>query len=103
MVLVDINLCESTLVSNDDGLSNFDLFRSNFVLEEFGPTFRRKAGIDPFLRVVGVSDYINAILVPELAVLLIMEDMRVDEKMAQDILYRSAELGELLNEETNMM
>lgn len=103
MVLVDINLCESTSVYNDDGLFTFDSFRSNFVVEEFGPTFRKKAGIDPFLRIVGVSDYVNAILVPELTVLLIMEDMRVTEKVARDILYRSAELGELLNEETTSM
>ena len=83
-------------------MSNVDSIRSEFILDEFGSFLSRKAGIDPFLRTVGVADYVNAILVPELAVMLIMEDMRVDEKVARNIFYQSARLGELLNEETSV-
>ena len=82
---------------------NVDFFRSEFILDEFGSTFRRKADIDPLFRRVGVADYVNAILVPELTVMLIMEDMRVGEKEARTIFYEGARLGELLNEETGVM
>lgn len=73
----------------------------SFIFEEFGPIFRRKANIDPFLRTVGVADYVNAILIFELTVMLIMKDMRVNEKTARDIFYRSATFEELLNADTN--
>ena len=86
----------------DDGVFNVDSFRSEFILDEFRPIFRRKTSIDALLRTVGVADYLNAILVPELTVMLIMEYMRVDKKMARNIFYQSAKLGELLNEETAM-
>lgn len=48
---------------------------------------------------MGVPDYVKAVLVPELAVMLIIEDMRVDEEMARSILQKSARPGELLNDE----
>lgn len=51
---------------------------------------------------MGVPDYVNAVLVPELAVMLIKEDMRVAEEVARDILRKSTRLGELLNEETSL-
>ena len=78
------------LIRMDDGLFDIDSFRLEFIVDEFGSTFRRRANVDPFLRTVGVADYVNAGLVPELAVMLIREDMRVSEKVEQDILYRSA-------------
>ena len=100
---MDNNSCECISKCINDGLSYTDPFRSEFILDEFGPSFRRKTDIDPFLRTVGVAGYVSAILVPELAVMLIMEDMRIDEKMAQDMFYKSAKVGELLNEETTEM
>ena len=47
----------------------------------------------------GVSAYVQAVLVPELATALIKEDLGVDEKRAKEIIKESAELGELVNEE----
>ena len=47
----------------------------------------------------GVSAYVQAVLVPELATALIREDMGADEKRAREIIKESAELGELINEE----
>ena len=47
----------------------------------------------------GVSAYIQAVLVPELATALIKEDMAVDEARAREIIKESAVLGELVNEE----
>jgi len=42
---------------------------------------------------------VQAVLVPELAVLLVKEDMGVDDEEARGILQESIEIGDLLNEE----
>ena len=47
----------------------------------------------------GVSGFIQAVLVPELAVQLITEDLKVSESKAREVAVESAELGELLNPE----
>ena len=47
----------------------------------------------------GVPAYIQAVLVPELAVALVREDMGVDEEGARAVLRDSADMGELVNEE----
>jgi hypothetical protein len=49
----------------------------------------------------GVSGFVQAVLVPEVAVALVKEDMKVDDKGARAILKESLELGELLNEEAH--
>jgi hypothetical protein len=49
----------------------------------------------------GVSGFVQAVLVPEVAVALVKEDMSVDEKRAREILKESLELGDLLNEEAH--
>jgi hypothetical protein len=49
----------------------------------------------------GVSGFVQAVLVPEVAVALVQEDMKCDERRARDILKESLELGELLNEEAH--
>ena len=53
---------------------------------------------DKVARAAGVGGYINAVLVPELAVRLVMEDMGlVDEQRARDVLSESSNVGILLN------
>jgi hypothetical protein len=47
----------------------------------------------------GVSGFVQAVLVPEVAVALVKDDMGVGETRAREILKESLELGELLNEE----
>lgn len=47
----------------------------------------------------GVSGYVHAILVPEMALGLIMEDMNCDRDRAEIILADSADIGELFNAE----
>lgn len=47
----------------------------------------------------GVSGYVHAILVPEMALGLIMEDMNCDRDKAEMILTDSADIGELFNAE----
>ena len=46
-----------------------------------------------------MSGFIQAVLVPELAVQLIAEDLKVSEVKARDVAVKSAELGDLLNSE----
>ena len=41
----------------------------------------------------------QAVLVPELAILLIKDDMKVDEEKAREVLRDSVDIGNLLNEE----
>ena len=47
----------------------------------------------------GVAAYIQAVLAPELAAQLVMDDMNVDEESARAILRDSIDVGNLLNEE----
>lgn len=47
----------------------------------------------------GVSGYVHAILVPEMALGLIMEDMHCDRDKARVILADSADIGEMFNAE----
>lgn len=58
-----------------------------------------KNSTDAVVQGSGPATFVQAVLVPELAVLLIMEDCRVDREEAEDIRKKTYELGVLLNEE----
>ncbi len=47
----------------------------------------------------GVSGFVQAVLVPELTLQLIMDDLKVSESKARDVAAESMELGDLLNPE----
>lgn len=102
MILVDNNSCECTSARIHDEKPNVNPLRSKFIFDEFAFSFRQKTNIDPFLRIVGIANYVNAILMLELAMMLIMENMRINEKMTRNIFYQSAKLGELFNEKTSV-
>lgn len=68
-------------------------------MTSFAPKVRRLAASDKLIASAGVAGYVQAVLAPELAVMLVMEDMRVDEDEARAILRDSKEIGDLLNEE----
>ena len=68
-----------------------------YILAEFGPELRRRSNSDRFIRTTGVSDFIITILMPELAVMLVKEDMKVCDKTARQVLQESASLGEALH------
>ena len=72
-------------------------------MSQFSSKIRRLAASDKLISVGGVSGYVQAVLVPELAVLLVMEDMHVDEENARAILRDSIDIGDLLNEEEDEM
>ncbi|OAL55766.1 hypothetical protein IQ07DRAFT_475060, partial [Pyrenochaeta sp. DS3sAY3a] len=54
---------------------------------------------DPVVQASGPAAFIQAVLVPETAILLIMKDCRADREEAEEIRERTYEMGLLLNEE----
>ena len=68
-------------------------------MSRFASKLRRLAASDKLISSGGVSRYVQAVLVPELAVLLIKDDMRVDEDRAREVMRDSVDIGNLLNEE----
>jgi hypothetical protein len=69
------------------------------ILAEFGPELHRRSNSDGLIRTTGVSDFVITVLVPELAVMLVKEDMNVCDKTARQVLQESASLGEMLHED----
>lgn len=76
-----------------------ELFRADNIMSRFAGKLRRLAASDKLISSGGVSRYVQAVLVPELAVLLVMDDMKVDEEKAREELRDSVDIGNLLNEE----
>lgn len=76
-----------------------DLLRVDNIMSRFAGKLRRLATSDKLISSGGVSRYVQAVLIPELAVLLVMDDMRVDEEKAREVLRDSIDIGNLLNEE----
>jgi hypothetical protein len=66
---------------------------------ELGSELRRRAATDRLLRATGVADYVVTVLVPQLAVMLIKEDMRAGDEEARRILQESTRLGQTLHED----
>ncbi|KAL2358124.1 RTC4-like domain-containing protein [Cryomyces antarcticus] len=76
------------------------------IMAAFSRTLRRLAVSDRLVSAIGVSGgvsgYVQAVLVPELAMSLVKEDLRLtddDDVRAREVLAESAEVGELVNEE----
>ena len=69
------------------------------IINHFSSLLRKRAVQDRLISARGYTAYVQAVLVPELAVRLIMEDMGVSEVKARSILQESIWIGELLNEE----
>ena len=75
------------------------LCRIENITAKFAPRIRRLATSDHIISKGGVPTYIQAVLAPELAVLLVKDDMNVDEDGARAIIGDSVGIGILLNEE----
>jgi hypothetical protein len=70
------------------------------ITTHFSTSLRRLSTSDPLVSAGGgISAFVQAVLVPELAVRMVMDDMSVDEEGARGILIESAEIGSLLCEE----
>ncbi|KAI4138661.1 MAG: hypothetical protein LQ341_004567 [Variospora aurantia] len=65
----------------------------------FAARIRRRAATDKLVSAAGVAGFVQAVLAPELVVMLVKDDMQVDEEQARVVLEESSEIGHLLNEE----
>ena len=69
-------------------------------MTRFAPTLRRRPPKDHHLiSQGGVHGYVAAVLVPEMATRLVMQDLRVGEEEARSVLRESRHLGTVLCEE----
>ena len=73
--------------------------RMEGIMSKFSSEIRKLAATDKTISSGGVSNYVQAVLVPELAVLLVKEDMGCDDDAAKNVLKDSIDIGDLLNEE----
>ena len=76
-----------------------ELPRIDNLMANFASKLRRRCSTDSLVSARGVTNYVRAVLVPELATLLVMDDMKVDAEKARVVLRDSVELGNFLNEE----
>lgn len=72
---------------------------SENLFAKFTPLLKKRMIQDRIMSSRGFAPYVQSVLVPEVAVRLIMEDMKVDGEEAREILTNSAEIGELMNDE----
>lgn len=72
---------------------------SENLIHEFSSVLRKRALEDGLIGARGYTAYLQAVLVPELATRLVMEDMKVGEEEAREILEGSSWVGDMLNDE----
>lgn len=77
--------------------------RTDHIIAHLSDKLRKQAAKDNLVAASGisggVSGFMQAVLVPELAVQLMQEDMSVSQARARELVAESAELGDLLNPE----
>ncbi|PVI02484.1 hypothetical protein DM02DRAFT_612879 [Periconia macrospinosa] len=66
---------------------------------DLGDVFREVAVSDPVVGKSGFAEYIEHVLVPELTVMLVMDDVDVGEREAEEVIAQSTELGTILHED----
>ncbi|KAL0938756.1 uncharacterized protein CTRU02_205366 [Colletotrichum truncatum] len=72
---------------------------SEGIISRFSSVLRKRAVEDRLISSRGYSNYVESVLVPELAVLLICEDMKIGPEEARDVLEESKWIGDLLHED----
>ena len=77
-----------------------DHCRTEHIINHLSDKLREQSSRDKLVAAAGVSGgvsgFVQAVLVPELAERLVMEDLKVSSSRAREIIAESAELGELL-------
>ncbi|QSZ33919.1 hypothetical protein DSL72_005493 [Monilinia vaccinii-corymbosi] len=96
----DRNLMKSTtnLIPGYYGSRGLRLISEN-IMSKFTPKLKERAPIDRLIAARGPTAFVESVVIPEVTVLLIQEDMKVDEEGAREILKESCEMGDLVNEE----
>ena len=72
---------------------------SEHLVHKYGDVLKEKAIENRVISGRGSAAFIQAVLVAELAVRLIMEDMHIGEDAAREVMEESKELGEMIHEE----
>ncbi|KAI1496586.1 RTC4-like domain-containing protein [Biscogniauxia marginata] len=72
---------------------------TDYIMRTLSRVVRKRAVEDRLVSARGYTGYVQAVLVPELAVRLIMEDMSATEESAREIMQDSIKVGELLHED----
>lgn len=74
--------------------------RTEHIINNLSEKLREQSSRDKLVAAAGVSGgvsgFVQAVLVPELAEQLVMEDLKLSSTRAREIITDSAELGELL-------
>ncbi|KAJ5788508.1 hypothetical protein N7457_003498 [Penicillium paradoxum] len=73
------------------------------VIRRFSVLVRRLAITDSMIKAVGVAGYTQSVIVPELAVLMVKDDMEVNDEDARQILRESMDIGGLLHPDHNVV
>jgi hypothetical protein len=93
---------DSALYLIPENCANCLLYRLDAIITRYAAKIRRLSVSDDQVKAAGgVSGFAQAVLVPELTVMLVKEDMNVGDEGARQILRESMEIGDLVNDEEN--
>ncbi|CAG8909455.1 unnamed protein product [Penicillium egyptiacum] len=73
------------------------------IIRRFSVVVRRLATTDDLIKTAGVAGYTQSVLVPELAVLLVKDDMKVNDEDARRIMRESMDIGSRVNPDLNVV
>ncbi|KAJ6190659.1 hypothetical protein N7519_000680 [Penicillium mononematosum] len=73
------------------------------IIRRFSVVVRRLATTDDLIKTAGVAGYTQSVLVPELAVLLVKDDMKVTDEDARRIMRESMDIGHRVNPDRNVV
>jgi hypothetical protein len=96
----DRNLLKSTsnLTPGYYGSRGLQVISEN-IMQKFTPLLKKRVVKDRLMAARGVTGFVQSVLVPEVTVLLIIEDMGIDIEEAREVLKDSVGVGELIHEE----
>jgi hypothetical protein len=64
-----------------------------YITSHFSGTLREQSGVDKIISGRGVAAYVQMVLAQEVGTLMIMEDMKVEEERAREIMNESSDIG----------
>ncbi|KGO47469.1 hypothetical protein PEX1_033940 [Penicillium expansum] len=73
------------------------------IIRRFSVVVRRLATTDELIKTAGVAGYTQSVLVPELAVLMVKDDMKVNDEEARRIMRESMDIGGRVNPDLNVV
>ncbi|KAJ5446431.1 hypothetical protein N7491_002513 [Penicillium cf. griseofulvum] len=73
------------------------------IIRRFSVVIRRLATTDELIKTAGVAGYTQSVLVPELAVLMVKDDMKVNDEDARRIMRESMEIGHRVHPDLNVV